>query len=234
MKVRRVIALVLGLLVFAGTSAVAWASPSEEGEFVSLINQSRTSAGLAPLSVHGDLVTGARNHTARMIPTGTIFHSTSEQLSSVTTGWLVLGENVGKGGSTSSLHSAFMASPSHKANILGDFDRVGVGVGHDDGGKLYVTVIFMKSKSAPTTTTTQAPTTTAPAPTTTTTTVAPTTTTTAPSSDDGGETSAPFRPSAPAVDREGSRTLGFGVEESRWVPGTFCVVVRADGAVCVA
>lgn len=228
-------ALVLGLLVFAGTSAVAWASPSEEAEFVSLINQSRASAGLASLSVHGDLVSGARNHTAQMIPTGTIFHSTSEELSSVTTGWLVLGENVGKGGSTSSLHDAFMASPSHKANILGDFDRVGVGVGHDDGGKLYVTVIFMKSKSAPapTTTTTQAPTTTAPAPTTTTTTVAPTTTTTVPSSDDAGETAAPFRPSAPAVDREGSRTLGF-VEEARWVPGTFCIVVRADGAVCVA
>lgn len=224
-------ALLLGLLVFAGSSAVAWASPSEEAEFVSLINQSRASAGLAPLSVHGDLVTGARNHTARMIPTGTIFHSTSDQLSAVTTGWLVLGENVGKGGSTSSLHNAFMASPSHKANILGDYDRVGVGVGHDDGGKVYVTVLFMKSKAAPapTTTTTQAPTTTAPVPTTTT--VAPTPTSTVPPSDAEGETA--FRPSAPAVDREGSRTLGFGVEEPRWVPGTFCIVVRADGAVCV-
>lgn len=224
-------ALLLGLLVFAGSSAVAWASPSEEAEFVSLINQSRASAGLAPLSVHGDLVTGARNHTARMIPTGTIFHSTSDQLSAVTTGWLVLGENVGKGGSTSSLHNAFMASPSHKANILGDYDRVGVGVGHDDGGKVYVTVLFMKSKAAlaPTTTTTQAPTTTAPV--STTTTVAPTPTSTVPPSDAEGETA--FRPSAPAVDREGSRTLGFGVEEPRWVPGTFCIVVRADGAVCV-
>lgn len=229
-------ALVLGLLVFAGTSAVALASPSEEAEFVSLINQSRASAGLAPLSVHNDLVVGARTHTGRMIPTGTIFHSTSEQLSAVTSGWLVLGENVGKGGSTSSLHNAFMASPSHKANILGDYDRVGVGVGHDDGGKIYVTVLFMKSKSAPapTTTTTQAPTTTAPAPTTTTTTTVPsTTTTTTTVSDESDEEAAPFRPSAPAVEREGSRTLGFGVEQGRWVPGTFCVVVRADGAVCV-
>lgn len=230
-------ALVLSLLVFAGTTAVAWASPSAEAEFVSFINQSRASAGLTPLSVHSDLVTGARNHTARMLPTGTIFHSTSEQLSSVTTGWLVLGENVGKGGSTSSLHNAFMASPSHKANILGDYDRVGVGVDLDDGGKIYVTVLFMKSKSAPaptTTTTTQAPTTTAAAPTSTTT-VPPTTTTTVPSSADAGEATDPFRPSAPAVEREDSnpRTLGFGVGQPRWVLGTFCVVVRADGAVCV-
>lgn len=230
-------ALVLSLLVFAGTTAVAWASPSIEAEFVSLINESRTAAGLAPLNVHSDLVAGARNQTARMIPTGTIFHSTSAQLSSVTTGWLVLGENVGKGGSASSLHRAFMESPSHKANILGDYDQVGVGVGQDDGGKVYVTVLFMKSKSAPatTTTTTQAPTTTVPAPTTTTTVPPTTTTTTVPSSDDASEAPGPFRPSAPAVEREDSnpRTLGFGLGQPRWVPGTFCVVVRADGGICV-
>lgn len=230
MKVRRLTALLVGLLVFAGTTAVAWASPSEEAEFVSMINQSRSQAGLGPLAVHNDLVIGARNHTAKMIPTGTIFHSTSAELSAVTTGWLVLGENVGKGGSTSSLHRAFMESPSHRANILGDYNHVGVGVGHDDAGKIYVTVIFMKSKSGTqTTTTTAAPTTTTTAPQTTTTTAPQTTT---PSEE---TTSTPFRPSAPAVEREESkpRTLGFGVEDSRWVEGTRCVIIRADGAICV-
>ncbi|MDX1447961.1 MAG: CAP domain-containing protein [Acidimicrobiia bacterium] len=227
MRFRRLLATTLGALLFVGTSAIAWASPSEEAEFVSMINQSRAAAGLAPLTVHNDLVVGARNHTAKMIPTGTIFHSTSSELSSVTTGWLVLGENVGKGGTTSSLHRAFMESPSHKANILGDYDRVGVGVGHDDAGKIYVTVMFMKSKAAPapTTTTTQATTTTTTAPATTTTTTIPASTETA--------SAAPFRPSAPAVARaENPRTLGFGVTGPSWVPGTRCVVVRADGSIC--
>jgi hypothetical protein len=223
MTARRLTALLLGLLVFTGTTAVASASPSEEAEFVSLINQSRGAAGFAPLTVHSDLVVGARNHTAEMIPTGTIFHSTSAELSSVTSGWSVLGENVGKGPNPSVLHRAFMESPSHKANILGDFDRVGVGVGHDADGTLYVTVIFMKSANAPAPTTT---TTTAPAPTTTTTVAAEAAPAPAP---------APSRPSASAVEREDAspRTLGLELSPDRWVGDTYCVVVRADGAICV-
>jgi hypothetical protein len=223
MTTRRLSALLLGLLVFAGTTAVASASPSEEAEFVSLINQSRAAAGLASLTSHGDLVAGARNHTAEMIPTGTIFHSTTAELSSVTGGWSVLGENVGKGPNPSVLHRAFMESPSHTANILGDFDSVGVGVGHDADGTLYVTVIFMKSATA---TTAPAPTT--PAPTTTTT----TTTTVAA---EPAPAPAPSRPSAPAVQREDAapRTLGLELSPDRWVKGTYCVVVRADGAICV-
>lgn len=245
------LALALGVLVFASTAAVAAASPGAEAEFVAAINQSRSAAGLAPLSVHGDLVAGARAHTAEMIPTGTIFHSTSGQLAAVTTGWSVLGENVGKGPNVSVLHRAFMESPSHKANILGDFDRVGVGVALDAESRMYVTVLFMKSNSPATTTTTVAPTTTTVPATTTTTTAATTsptttspaaapttttTTTTLPPSSGGSQGDAsPARPSAPAVDRdrESLRTLGYELSEERWVDGTFCVTVRSDGAICV-
>ena len=229
------LALTLGIFVFASTAAVASASPGAEAEFVAAINHSRGAAGLPPLSVHNDLVTGARAHTAEMIPTGTIFHSSSGQLAAVTTGWSVLGENVGKGPSVSVLHQAFMESPSHRANILGDFDRVGVGVGFDAESKMYVTVMFMKSNAPATTTTTIAPTpTTVPVTTTTTitpATAAPTTTTTVPTP----ETVSPARPSAPAVERENEslRTLGYELSEERWIDGTFCVTIRPDGAVCV-
>jgi hypothetical protein len=245
MKVRQMLALTLGALLFASTAAVAAASPGAEAEFVAAINQSRSAAGLAPLTVHGDLVAGARAHTAEMIPTGTIFHSTSGQLASVTSGWSVLGENVGKGPNVSVLHRAFMESPSHKANILGDFDRVGVGVALDAESKMYVTVLFMKSSSPATTTTTVAPTTTTVPTTTNTTTAATTspttaptttTTTTVPASGDSSQGDAsPARPSATAVQRDGEslRTLGYELSEERWIEGTFCVTIRSDGAVCV-
>lgn len=226
MAVRRVLVAVVALLMVVGGTAVASASPDLEAQFVTLMNQSRAQAGLAPLIVSSDLVAGARKHTAAMIPTGTIFHSTAAELGSVTTGWLVMGENVGKGPNPTVLHDAFMQSPSHRANILGDFDHVGVGVDLDDGGKLYVTVMFMKSASAPSTTTT-----TAPAPSTTTTTVAATTTTTvAPA-----PAPAPSRPSATTGDRDPEpRTLGLEVFQSvRWVPGTWCVSVRPEGSICV-
>ncbi|MFP5332164.1 MAG: CAP domain-containing protein, partial [Acidimicrobiia bacterium] len=137
-----------------GGADSAGASPAEEGDFVSLINQARTSNGLTTLSIKSDLVGYARRHTEKMIASGSIFHSTSAELSSASTGWVVLGENVGRGKHASSLHTAFMNSPSHRANVLGDFDRIGVGANRSADGVLFVTVIFMKSKDAPTTTTT--------------------------------------------------------------------------------
>jgi len=160
--------------------AVASADASEESQFVSLINQSRSSAGLAPLSTQGDLISYARKHTEKMIAEGTISHSTSAELSSATTGWSLLGENVGMGPDPALLHKAFMNSPSHRENILGPFDRVGVGAERAPDGTLFVTVIFMQvAETASTTTTTTAPpTTTTTAPATTTTTVPTVTTTT--------------------------------------------------------
>lgn len=183
MRHRIALAATLGVVVaLLGSASAALASPTEEAEFVALINQSRAEAGLAPLTSYEDLADDARRHTADMIDAGTIFHSTSAQLSSYTTGWSLLGENVGMGPNPSLLHVAFMNSPTHRSNILGPYDRVGVGAERSPNGTLFVTVLFMQtSGAAPATTTTTAPpttTTTAPPATTTTTTAAPATTTT--------------------------------------------------------
>ena len=58
--------------------------------------------------------------------------------------WRSIGENVGVGDSVSSLHSAFMGSSGHRANILKpSYNRVGVGVVMD-GSKIWVTVRFLE------------------------------------------------------------------------------------------
>jgi hypothetical protein len=142
-----------------GASAVA-DSGSEQG-FLSAINSSRASQGLAPLQMDGGLQSHARNHTADMIASGGIYHSTSAELQAAAgSGWTKLGENVGRGGSVSSLHQAFMNSSGHKKNILGDYNYVGIGTDSADG-VLWVTVVFMKkgggSPPAPTTTTAPQP-----------------------------------------------------------------------------
>ena len=185
------IALVATLATFGfGLSAVA--DSSSESGFLAKINASRSAAGLGPLSVDGGLRSHARNHTQDMIDSGGIYHSTSAELQAAGgSGWSKLGENVGRGGTVASLHDAFMNSPGHKANILGGYNKVGIGTG-TSGGLLYVTVVFMQkgSSTATTTTTTppQSPDTTIanpnpqpkpqPKATTTTSTVPPTTTTT--------------------------------------------------------
>ena len=176
-------------LATIGISASAAADSGSEQGFLSAINSTRSSAGLGSLTMDGGLQSHARRHTADMIAAGEIFHSSSAELQAAAgSGWSKLGENVGRGGTVESLHSAFMASSGHKKNILGDYNYVGIGTDSKDG-VLYVTVVFMKKgggSSAPATTTapkgtggTQAPakTTTTQA-TTTTTTIPPTTTTT--------------------------------------------------------
>jgi len=169
-----------------GLSLSAGADSASEGEFLSKINASRAAVGLAPLQVDSGLRAHAREHTEDMIDADAIFHSSSEELiAAAGTGWDMLAENVGRGNTPSTLHDAFMASPGHKKNILGDYNYVGIGTATAaSDGRLYVTVVFMKkgaSQPAPTTTTsaptatTSAPTATTSAPTTTT--LPPTTTT---------------------------------------------------------
>jgi hypothetical protein len=148
--------LLVVALATVGLGVAAGADSGTESEFISKINASRASAGLAPLAANGDLTSYARQHTAGMMDAGEIYHSSSAQLGAAGgSGWDKMGENVGKGQSPTSLHQAFMDSPGHKANILGDYNYVGVGTGSKDG-YLYVTVIFMKkgSTSPPATTTT--------------------------------------------------------------------------------
>ena len=177
-----------------GLGLAAGADSDTEAGFLAAINSTRSSNGLGPLTVDGSLRSHARNHTQDMMDADQIFHSTSAELGAAAgSGWTKLGENVGRGGTVDSLHQAFMDSAGHRANILGEYNYVGIGTGTKDG-VLYVTVVFMqKGATAATTTTTTttttqppagsaptttAPTTSAPATTTTTTTIAPTTTTT--------------------------------------------------------
>lgn len=142
----------------------AGADSASEGEFLAKINAERASRGLNTLSVDGGLVSHARKHTQDMINAGEIYHSSEAELKGAAgSGWSSIGENVGRGGSVSSLHTAFMNSSGHRANILGDYNYAGVGTGTSNG-VLYVTVVFMKKGSTPTTAppTTAAPTTAAP------------------------------------------------------------------------
>ena len=159
----------LSLLLVAFVSTVlavaATADSGTESEFVSLINSTRANNGLGSLQVDGGLQSHARNHTQAMIDNGGIFHSSSGELSAAAgSGWSRVGENVGKGQSPSSLHQAFMNSSGHAANILGDYNYVGVGTGTGSDGALYVTVVFMKKGETAPPTTEAPPDTEAPAP----------------------------------------------------------------------
>lgn len=110
------------------------------------LNSARQQAGLRSLTVAGDLVAVARQHSQRMASQNNLYHN--PDLPKQVTNWQSLGENVGYGGSVASLHDAFMASPSHRANILSStYTEVGVGAVWS-GSRLWVTQVFRKPITA--------------------------------------------------------------------------------------
>jgi hypothetical protein len=138
-------ALLALLVSLLGAMAVspAVAAPEDEVLVIDLINTSRGEAGLAPLEVDYDLIVAARGHSAEMADAAELFHSTRGQLASYAEGWDLMGENVGRGPNVRAVHDAFMESETHRNNVLGGFDTVGVGVVRSDDGTLFVTVVFM-------------------------------------------------------------------------------------------
>ena len=93
-----------------------------------MINGVRANQGLPALIVDPELVTNGRNWSVTMSNAGDIFH-TNDQSVGLSTPWVLLGENVGVGPNVQSLFDAFIASPTHYANIVQpDFDYIGVGV----------------------------------------------------------------------------------------------------------
>jgi hypothetical protein len=144
-----VLALVASLLTSVAVASSA--SASDSGTLVSSINSARRSAGLAALSSNSSLSAVARSWAAHMASTGQLAHN--PRLGSQVSGWRALGENVGVGGSASSIHSAFMGSSAHRANILSSrYTQVGVGV-VSGGGQLWVVEVFRQPSGATTSST---------------------------------------------------------------------------------
>lgn len=143
---RRLSSFVAATAVAFGTLAVvapAAHASGAESQFTSLANNERAKRGLRSYSVAGDLVAVARRHAQRMAASGAIYHN--PKLGSEVSGWQAVGENVGMGGSASSIHQAFMNSAPHRANIVDtDFTQVGMGTAYDSKGVLYITQVFRK------------------------------------------------------------------------------------------
>ena len=65
-------------------------------------------------------------------------------LTAVDPGWRKGGENIGVGADVDVIQNAFVGSPGHYANIVGDYDRVGIGVA-TTADRIWVTLDFMQA-----------------------------------------------------------------------------------------
>lgn len=120
--------------------AGGYVSGGDESTFLSLINGTRSSAGVGALSRDGGLDGYARWWAEQMALAGSISHS---GMGGIDSSWTVSAENVGSGGTAQMLYGVFTGSTGHLANITnGAFTHVGIGAWIDETGLLWTVHIF--------------------------------------------------------------------------------------------
>ena len=109
--------------------------PDAEQEMLKLLNDERTSRGLAPLVLDPRLVPVARQHSLEMFGLKYFGHqspvtgSPFDRLAAAKITYTRAGENLAYAHSVAVAHRGLMESPGHRENILRpEFTRVGIGV----------------------------------------------------------------------------------------------------------
>jgi uncharacterized protein YkwD len=115
-------------------------------ELYSYVNDARAANGLGPVGWHDQLGGLAQSWSDYMAATGNYSHQDLDAIlqSPPYAGFSGLGENILRGGcgiSAAQMHLAWMSSPEHQANILGNYSAVGIGV-TCNGGNVYATEEF--------------------------------------------------------------------------------------------
>src|SRR4051812_9445340 len=141
------VALIAGLVSLGAGPASATPAPDQaERDFLALLNVERANAHLAPLTPDLSLYPIAREWSESMARVDVLSHRPdlrAQVEARVTRDWQRIGENVGRGADVAGLHAAFMASPGHLANVLGDYNRVAIAV-VVNGPTVWVTFNFLK------------------------------------------------------------------------------------------
>ena len=129
----RIVARWFGVLaisaVLAAGLAVSNSPPAfaaGESTILSMVNQSRGAAGLGPLTLSSSVSSVANAWALQMAANGAMTHNPN-YADQIPSGWSRAGENVARGWSTpTAVEDAWMDSPGHRANILGDFTHIGI------------------------------------------------------------------------------------------------------------
>jgi uncharacterized protein YkwD len=137
--------LLMATLLWSGIAtdhARAAAANSRKEQMLALTNETRADHGKKDLALDAKLSRYATKHSREMAQAGQLFHTADLADKLKGRDWSMGGENVGVGSSLTDLQAAFMASKTHRKNILkGGYDHAAIGVVRSDG-ELWVTVIF--------------------------------------------------------------------------------------------
>lgn len=125
------------------------AIPGDASAVISLTNQERAAAGLAPLNANSALHAAAQRESNDMAANTTMSHTGSDgstvatRASAAGYSWHAIGENLAVGyTSASGVMAGWMNSAGHRANILNAvYQDIGVAVATGPDGKKYWTMV---------------------------------------------------------------------------------------------
>ena len=126
----------------------SYSHSAAEIELLDEVNTYRVSVGLNPLQIIEHISYKSSEHNDYMLATRTVthdgFNERKANLQEVLGAYRV-GENVAYAYSTArATVNAWVNSPSHKANLEGDYTHFGAAIKVDDEGKKYYTNMFIK------------------------------------------------------------------------------------------
>jgi hypothetical protein len=149
----RFLVLVVAILLVAPGSLFAKPpqTGSSEGQLFSSLNRERTALGLPALQWDDALASAAREHAVRMAELNQMSHQLPGEpnllvrLSDSGARFSVIAENVAVGSDPSVIHTMWMRSPGHRANILNlELTAVGIAVAQGNSG-LFAVQDFSRS-----------------------------------------------------------------------------------------
>jgi uncharacterized protein YkwD len=113
-----------------------------EKDFAAKVNKARARRDRKPVNLDLEISAVAAVHSRAMRRQARLYHTGEEQLRKRVTRWELLGENVGRGMDSDSLHKAFMESTGHRRTIMDTrFRHLGVAIVRDDN-QVWMTVLF--------------------------------------------------------------------------------------------
>lgn len=142
-------ALALALSVLPAGTASAAVSTSCTGTTQSAVqkriladvNAARKAKGKSALSLNSAMSTVAVNWSGKQAAANRMSHN-PYYASQIPKGWTRAGENVAFGYTPQKVTAAWMGSTGHRANILGSYNRIGIGVACSSKGLPYYTQVF--------------------------------------------------------------------------------------------
>lgn len=131
--------LALGLSAIFVVPAQAYEPPNAD---IALIlahtNQARQEQGLPTLALEPHMTAVAQAWSEQQESAGQMSHNVNYS-TQIPAGWSAAAENVAYGYAVDAVVQAWMDSPGHRANILGDYDSIGIGVSNG-----YYTQVFAR------------------------------------------------------------------------------------------